>query len=76
MSEPRCILCGKRPEEIQEYVDQAAHENVQHPLEDVTPSQWCAENEGTYNPANGHFACTEDYIKLGMPSAPGGWKAP
>jgi hypothetical protein len=26
------------------------------------------EEEGTYNPANGHFLCTHCYIAAGMPS--------
>jgi hypothetical protein len=32
--------------------------------------------EGTYNRENGHFLCTECYIKAGMPSSPVGWKCP
>lgn len=32
--------------------------------------------EGTYNPANGHFLCDRCYIDVGMPSAPGGWRCP
>lgn len=31
--------------------------------------------EGTYNPANGHFACDRCYIKIGFPSSPSGWRA-
>ena len=34
------------------------------------------EEEGTYNPANGHFACDSDYIALGQPSSRSGWKCP
>jgi hypothetical protein len=65
----RCIGCGKSPDEIEEYVDQA---NAQ----DVTPDEFVELEEGTLNHANGHFACTECYISMGMPSSPRGWKAP
>lgn len=34
------------------------------------------EEEGTYNPENGHFLCDSCYIKAGQPSSPGGWKCP
>jgi hypothetical protein len=33
-------------------------------------------SEGTYNSTNGHFACTSCYVRMGMPTAAGGWKAP
>jgi len=69
MVEIRCIGCHKRPEDIPEYVTQAREEGV-------TPSHWCAMNEGTFNPTNGRFACTACYIDMGMPSSGDGWKAP
>ena len=64
-----CIGCGKAPHEIAEYVE-AAREN------DCSPACYVAAEEGTFNHVNGHFACTECYIALGMPASPGGWIAP
>lgn len=64
-----CIGCNKRPEEISSIVMFAE-------MEGVTPDEFVLENEGTYNEANGHFLCDEDYIKAGEPSSPNGWVAP
>jgi hypothetical protein len=61
--------CGRRPTQIREYVELAAEEGM-----DVDDFVWT--NEGTLNPANGHFLCTACYINAGQPSAPGGWKCP
>jgi len=64
----RCIGCARSPEDIPEYVAAAQAEGM-------TPSDYVAEEEGTYNPRTGLFACTECYLRMGMPTAPGGWKA-
>lgn len=65
-----CIKCGKTPSEIEEYVEAAKDEGM-------TPDEYVRTEEGTFNPVNGHFACTDCYIDMGMPSAPGrGWVAP
>lgn len=67
---PTCIGCGKHPGELSEYVHQSE-------VEGMTPDDFVRELEGTYNPETGRFACTECYIAMGMPTAPGrGWKAP
>lgn len=55
MKDMRCIDCDKAPSEIQEYID-AGRENG------MTPESYVEQEEGTYNPANGHFLCTEDFI--------------
>jgi hypothetical protein len=68
-SVPICIGCHKTPDEIKEYIEMAD-------LEDMTPIQYVRSEEGTYNPKNGHFACTECYIRMGCPSSPTGWVAP
>jgi len=60
--------CNRTPSEISEYWDKA-HDSG------LTINDYVRQNEGTYNPVNGHFACTECYIKLGMPSSRSGWKA-
>lgn len=66
---PICAYCKKPPAEIEEYIEgAAAHE--------TTPDDYVRREEGTFNPANGHFACTECYIAIGMPSSPTGWIAP
>lgn len=45
----------------------------------VTPEmreEYVISDEGTYNHLNGHFTCDTCYIKIGMPTAPSGWKCP
>jgi hypothetical protein len=64
-----CIGCNKQPSEIEEYTEAAAEE-------DMSPDDYVRVEEGTFNPENGHFACTSCYIQMGMPSSPTGWKAP
>ena len=68
---PICIGCGKRPDEIEEYVEAAADYGRK-----ITPDAYVRREEGTYNPENGHFACTTCYCAMGMPSLPRGWIAP
>lgn len=60
--------CQRKPNQIYEYVDAAADAGL-------TPDDYVKQYEGTYNSANGHFACTACYIALGMPSSRTGWKA-
>lgn len=55
-----CKRCGKKPDEIQEYVDAAKEDNM-------TPESYVRSCEGTYNPKTGLFYCTSCYIKVGMP---------
>lgn len=64
-----CIGCGKKPEELAEYIVAAAAEGI-------TPAEYVEQEEGTYNPANGHFLCDTDYLRAGAPSGPNGWVAP
>ena len=62
--------CGRTPEEIVEYINEGA-------ANEMTASQFVIREEGTLNPANGHFLCTDCYVKAGSPSAPPpGWRAP
>lgn len=71
---PICTLCLKRPDELAEYVEAASPEHWGG--EGIHPDAYVRAEEGTYNPSNGHFLCTECYMKRGMPTAPGGWVAP
>ena len=57
---PICVRCHKRPEELPEYVDAARDE-------ETDPVSYTQLNEGTYNPVNGYFYCTECYVNAGMP---------
>lgn len=66
---PICTGCQKTPGQIEEYVEHAADEGT-------TPDAYVRSEEGTYNPENGHFLCTDCYFKAGMPSSPRGWVAP
>lgn len=66
--EPICTGCQRHPDEIPEYIEQSM--NL-----DITPDKFVRREEGTYNRENGHFLCTECYIKAGMPSTERGWYA-
>lgn len=87
---PYCAYCDKVGHDIEEYQEACwADLNIipdddGNPIE-VDPSiqptdeqidEWIRWNEGTYNPENGHFACTLCYIRIGQPSSPRGWTAP
>ena len=67
----KCFVCGKKAEELEEYIEAAA-------ANEMPIAKYVAEEEGTYNPDSGNFACSYCYIAIGMPSLPGpvGWKAP
>lgn len=71
MTRPRLICrgCNKQPSEIDEYI-YAGQAN------EMTPDDYCWEEEGTLNSENGHFLCTGCYIKAGMPSTSRGWTTP
>lgn len=66
---PVCIGCSKRPSEIAEY-------GTDMTGEEMTADDYVRSNEGTFNPANGHFLCTDCYVGAGSPSSPRGWTAP
>jgi hypothetical protein len=70
MPTPVCFRCGKTPDELPEYFPASTGADF------LDPIQFVIEEEGTYNPANGHFCCTDCYLAIGMPTANGGWKAP
>lgn len=60
---PICTGCNLRPEEIEEYITDAEES-------DMTPDDYVKTEEGTYNETNGHFLCTDCYIRAGMPALP------
>lgn len=64
----KCAGCHKTPDDIYEYVE-ATNE------EDMTPDEFVASQEGTYDPESGNFLCTPCYMSVGMPSSPTGWTA-
>lgn len=55
----KCKCCGKRPDEIEEYIDCAREEKM-------TPDK-LAQTDGTFNKITGQFLCTSCYINVGMP---------
>jgi len=59
MIDIKCKVCGKSPEELQEYQD-CKEENE-------TATEYCWHEEGTLNKQTGLFYCTECYVKVGMP---------
>ncbi len=70
--DPLCTGCDTRAHEIAEYQPG----EFWAPGEFKGPDDYVRRCEGTYNPENGHFLCTECYITAGMPSHPTGWVAP
>ena len=65
MSKIQCKICGRFPLEIPEY--QHLWDDEGYAEKNVTVEQFMAEQEGTYNPSDKSFYCTECYIKAGMP---------
>jgi hypothetical protein len=77
--DPICIGCTKKPEALDEYVDAVVSELAPgETYDDQDVKRYVIQNEGTYNPQNGHFMCTDCYIINGQPSrpAPDHWVAP
>lgn len=77
----RCTYCWRRPEEIDEYLPGTleqceAGERAWEVGEYRSPADYVSKEEGTFNSENGHFACTECYVRIGAPSSPHGWVAP
>lgn len=66
---PICMGCQKHPDELEEYVVAAADYST-------SPDDYVAREEGTYNPENAHFLCTDCYVEAGQPSSPTGWRCP
>lgn len=64
-----CVGCNKKPVDLSEFIEYAE-------VEECTADEFVWENEGTLNRDNGHFLCTDCYIKAGMPSSPTGWICP
>jgi hypothetical protein len=60
MPDMRCNGCGRHPNEIEEYIAAAADD-------DTTPAEFVLQEEGTLNPENHHFWCTECYVRAGCP---------
>lgn len=68
---PKCTGCDRYADELEEYIEAATDCGM-------SPDEYCMAEEGTYNATNGHFLCTDCYIKAGMPAVPhpGQWIAP
>lgn len=56
-----CIVCGKKANDLIEYVELAEMEGYKDANEAVV------KNEGTYNKEDNTFYCTPCYIKAGLP---------
>ncbi len=56
-----CSHCGKKAEELEEYIELAKIENYEDANEAVIKS------EGTYNSESNTFYCTPCYVEIGMP---------
>jgi hypothetical protein len=69
MPKPFDPRCNRQPDQIEEYVLYAKED-------EITADEYVISYEGTYNPENGHFACTQCYIEMGMPSSATGWRMP
>ena len=60
---PVCVGCGRRPDQIPEYVQAAQDPECIY----RTAETYVIGEEGTLNMDNGHFWCTECYIDHDMP---------
>lgn len=69
-----CQGCHKRPEELAEYTP--AFTGAESTDADFDPRVYVIHEEGTLNTSNGHFLCTDCYIKAGQPANPHGWVCP
>lgn len=67
--ESYCFRCGRPANSFSEYRVLAQDQSY-------TAHEYVLHEEGTYNPATNRFACDGCYIAIGMPAAPGGWRAP
>lgn len=65
---PICTGCNKYADELEEYIEAAK-------MSEMSVEDFVREEEGTYNPSNGHFLCTDCYVDAGMPSTENGWVA-
>lgn len=82
--DPSCKRYATDIPEYDDFIRAQEADALYIPLESVrdivvTPEMRAAyveQEEGTYNPKNGHFLCDKCYIKAGMPSAPNGWRCP
>lgn len=62
---PICEICRKTPSQLEEYTDAASEEGYE-----MHPDEYVRSEEGTYNPKENAFFCTECYVKIGMPLDP------
>lgn len=60
--EIKCKCCGKKPNEISEYVEMVEDGDYK------TAEEAAIDDEGTYNSETGLFYCTSCYIEIGMPN--------
>jgi hypothetical protein len=72
LPQPICGRCGRRPDEIEEYIEAAKECDD----DAITPDVYVRSEEGTYNKDNGHFLCTTCYVEAGMPTSDRGWVCP
>lgn len=71
--EPYCFRCGKPASSFEAY---GRHGSIGDDLQVISAADYVRQEEGTYNPETNRFACDGCYIAIGMPAAPGGWRAP
>ena len=57
-----CLKCGKSPQDISEYREEARRYGHR-----ISPAEFVAKEEGTYDQITDTFLCTECYIAVGMP---------
>lgn len=77
--DPVCKRYASEIDEWDPFIMMPEGPDEEPPSGPVTPEmreEYVMTEEGTYNPLNGHFTCTKCYIKIGMPSGPGGWRCP
>ncbi len=67
--DPVCAGCNTRAADIVDYQELGRDAGM-------SAAEYVLHEEGTLNTKTGKFLCDPCYIKLGMPTAPGGWVVP
>lgn len=79
-TQPYCPMCGRYAADMDEldgFIFESEEDmDVRGPATPAMRNFYVRQEEGTYNPANGHFLDDLCYIKAGMPSSPSGWRCP
>jgi hypothetical protein len=64
----KCVVCGKHPSELMEYIEAA--KEYEPP---ISPVEYIVREEGTFSWPEEIFCCTVCYVNVGMPLGRAQW---